>query len=107
MIERYTLPEMGGIWTEQAKFQSWLDVEIAACEAQAQLEGVSKGVVPGEATRGQEGTAHQSRFKGTLSERRHFALRTHPTVEQLRTFRSWEIPHFPNNDFHKKLAPHL
>jgi adenylosuccinate lyase len=37
LIERYTLPEMGGIWTEQAKFQSWLDVEIAACEAQAQL----------------------------------------------------------------------
>lgn len=35
---------MGGIWTEQAKFQSWLDVEIAACEAQAQL-----GKVPAEA----------------------------------------------------------
>ncbi|WP_269621807.1 adenylosuccinate lyase [Prochlorococcus marinus] len=37
MIERYTLPEMGQIWTEQAKFQSWLDVEIAACEANMQL----------------------------------------------------------------------
>ena len=33
MIERYTLPEMGKIWTESAKFQSWLKVEIAACEA--------------------------------------------------------------------------
>ncbi len=33
MIERYTLPEMGKIWTENAKFQSWLKVEIAACEA--------------------------------------------------------------------------
>ena len=30
MIERYTLPEMGDVWSEQAKFQSWLDVEIAA-----------------------------------------------------------------------------
>ncbi len=37
MIDRYTLPEMGNIWTEQAKFQSWLDVEIAACEANLQL----------------------------------------------------------------------
>ncbi|MFM2080592.1 MAG: hypothetical protein RLZZ219_1274, partial [Cyanobacteriota bacterium] len=27
MIERYTLPEMGAIWSEEAKFQSWLDVE--------------------------------------------------------------------------------
>ncbi|WP_063403565.1 adenylosuccinate lyase [Prochlorococcus marinus] len=37
MIERYTLPEMGEIWTERAKYQSWLDVEIAACEANCQL----------------------------------------------------------------------
>ena len=33
MIERYTLPEMGGIWTEEAKMQAWLDVEIAAVKA--------------------------------------------------------------------------
>ena len=37
MIERYTLPEMGKIWTENAKFQSWLKVEIAACEANCSL----------------------------------------------------------------------
>ena len=37
MIERYTLPEMGKIWTEKAKFQSWLKVEIAACEANCSL----------------------------------------------------------------------
>ena len=37
MIERYTLPEMGKIWTESAKFQSWLKVEIAACEANFSL----------------------------------------------------------------------
>ena len=37
MIERYTLPEMGKIWTDQAKYQSWLDVEIAACEANFKL----------------------------------------------------------------------
>ena len=37
MIERYTLPEMGRIWTDKAKFQSWLKVEIAACEANCSL----------------------------------------------------------------------
>jgi adenylosuccinate lyase len=44
LIERYTLPEMGAIWTEEAKFQSWLEVEIAATEANAEL-----GRVPTEA----------------------------------------------------------
>jgi len=37
LIERYTLPEMGNIWTDHAKYQSWLDVEVAACEANCQL----------------------------------------------------------------------
>ena len=32
MIERYTRPEMGRIWSEQNKFQKWLDVELAVCE---------------------------------------------------------------------------
>jgi len=33
MIERYSLPEMSKIWTEENRFQKMLDVEIAACEA--------------------------------------------------------------------------
>jgi adenylosuccinate lyase len=37
MIERYTLPEMGSIWTEQNRYEKWLDVEIAVCEAWTQL----------------------------------------------------------------------
>ena len=37
MIERYTLPEMGEIWTDNYKFKTWLQVEIAVCEAQAEL----------------------------------------------------------------------
>ncbi|MDM9382671.1 adenylosuccinate lyase [Chlorogloeopsis sp. ULAP01] len=44
MIERYTLPEMGNLWTEAYKFQTWLEVEIAVCEAQAGL-----GYIPAEA----------------------------------------------------------
>jgi len=35
VIERYTRPAMGGIWSEAAKYQAWLRVEIAVCEAYA------------------------------------------------------------------------
>jgi len=35
MINRYSTPEMTALWSDQAKFQAWLDVEIAACEAWA------------------------------------------------------------------------
>ncbi|WP_341300564.1 adenylosuccinate lyase [Lysinibacillus sp. FSL H8-0500] len=42
MIERYTRPEMGAIWTEQNKYQAWLEVEILACEAWAELGDIPK-----------------------------------------------------------------
>ncbi|MBI5203821.1 MAG: adenylosuccinate lyase [Nitrospirae bacterium] len=37
MIQRYTRPVMGKLWEPENKFQKWLDVEIAACEAWAEL----------------------------------------------------------------------
>lgn len=37
MIPRYSRPEMLAVWSEENKFQRWLDVEIAACEAWAEL----------------------------------------------------------------------
>ena len=37
LIERYILPEMAAIWSEKAKYRSWLDVELAACEANCRL----------------------------------------------------------------------
>ncbi|WP_102272815.1 adenylosuccinate lyase [Cytobacillus massiliigabonensis] len=42
MIERYTRPEMGAIWTEENRFQAWLEVEILACEAWAVLGDIPK-----------------------------------------------------------------
>ncbi|OCA82697.1 adenylosuccinate lyase [Pradoshia sp. D12] len=42
MIERYTRPEMGKIWTEENRFQAWLEVEILACEAWAELGAIPK-----------------------------------------------------------------
>ena len=44
MIERYTLPAMGNLWTDAYRFQTWLAVEIAVCEAQAEL-----GYIPQDA----------------------------------------------------------
>jgi adenylosuccinate lyase len=44
MIERYTLPEMGRIWSLENKFQKWLDVEIAVCEVHAEM-----GTIPAAA----------------------------------------------------------
>lgn len=37
MIERYTLPGMGGIWTDENRYRKWLDVELAVCAAWARL----------------------------------------------------------------------
>jgi adenylosuccinate lyase len=37
VIERYTLPEIGALWTEEAKYRAWLEVELAVCRARAQL----------------------------------------------------------------------
>ncbi len=45
MIERYTLPEMGEIWTDTYKMKTWLQVEIAVCEAQAELGHIPKEAV--------------------------------------------------------------
>lgn len=44
MIERYTLPEMGAVWSQQNKFQKWLNVEIAVCEVHAE-----DGTIPTDA----------------------------------------------------------
>ena len=46
MIHRYTHPEMGRIWSDQRKYETWLQVEIAAAEAMA-----GEGIVPQEAAR--------------------------------------------------------
>ncbi len=43
MIERYTLPEMGQLWSDEAKFSAWLEVEIAAAQAMEELGTVPAG----------------------------------------------------------------
>jgi adenylosuccinate lyase len=46
MIPRYTHPEMGRIWSDQHRYETWLRVETAAAEAMA-----AAGIVPAEAAR--------------------------------------------------------
>ncbi len=46
MIERYTHPEMGSIWSVQRRYETWLQVEVAAAEAMAEA-----GLIPVEAAR--------------------------------------------------------
>src|SRR5690349_14298958 len=44
VIERYTRPAIGSIWSEQAKYEAWLRVEMAVCEAYAR-----RGRIPADA----------------------------------------------------------
>jgi adenylosuccinate lyase len=46
MIRRYTHPEMGAIWSEQRRYETWLEVELAAADAMA-----AAGLVPADAAR--------------------------------------------------------
>jgi adenylosuccinate lyase len=46
LIERYTRPEMGAVWTDQARMDAWLQVEVAAVEALAE-----QGIVPADDAR--------------------------------------------------------
>jgi adenylosuccinate lyase len=68
LIERYTLPEMGELWTETYKFKTWLQVEIAVCEAQAEL-----GYIPTAAVEEIKAKAHfdPQRIKEIEAEVRH------------------------------------
>jgi len=52
VIGRYTLPEMGALWTEAARFERMLEVELAVARAQA-----ARGLVPPEALAALEGRA--------------------------------------------------
>ena len=64
MIHRYTHPEMGRIWSDQRKYETWLQVEIAAAEAMAR-----EGIVPHDAAR-------------DIRERSRFDVERIETIEQ-------------------------
>jgi len=46
MIERYSRPQMKKVWSEDNKFNKWLQVEIAACEAWSEIGTIPKEAIP-------------------------------------------------------------
>jgi len=45
VIPRYSREKMAAIWSQENKYQKWLDVEVAACEAMVKLEKIPAGAV--------------------------------------------------------------
>lgn len=87
MIERYTRPEMGAIWTEENRFKAWLEVEILACEAWAEL-----GVIPKEDVEKirQNASFDIQRIKEIEEETRHDVVAfTRAVSETLGEERKW------------------
>ncbi len=68
MIERYTRPRMGHIWSDENKYQMWLEVEAAASETLAE-----DGIVPAEAARAirERGAIDVARIQEIEAEVRH------------------------------------
>jgi adenylosuccinate lyase len=46
MIERYSRPEMKKVWSDENKYTKWLDVEIAVCDAWAEVGVIPRGAIP-------------------------------------------------------------
>mgnify|MGYP003548007086 CR=1 FL=1 len=87
MIERYTRPEMGAIWTEENRFKAWLEVEILACEAWAEL-----GAIPKEDVKElrENATFDVNRIKEIEEETRHDVVAfTRAVSETLGEERKW------------------
>lgn len=87
MIERYTREEMGAIWTEENKYNAWLEVEILACEAWAKL-----GVIPEEDVKAirQKAAFEVDRIYEIEQETRHDVVAfTRSVSESLGPERKW------------------
>jgi adenylosuccinate lyase len=87
MIERYTRPEMGAIWTEENKYRAWLEVEILACEAWAEL-----GEIPKEDVKRirEQASFDLERIKEIEAETRHDVVAfTRAVSESLGEERKW------------------
>lgn len=70
MIDRYSLPGMKEIWSEEAKLQNWLQIEVLACEAMVEL-----GLVPRDAL---EAVKRKARFD--VERVKEIEQRTHHDV---------------------------
>ncbi len=71
MIARYTGAAMGRIWSEQRRFESWLQVEIAAAEAMADAGIIPAGAARAIRERGAFDVAPDRGDRGEDQARRH------------------------------------
>ena len=67
MIERYSRPGMKRVWSDENKFNKWLEVEIAACEAWAEIGVVPQSALPQD----QHGALNLKRMEEILKETHH------------------------------------
>ncbi|HJV16665.1 MAG TPA: adenylosuccinate lyase [Bacillales bacterium] len=87
MIDRYTRPEMGAIWTEENRFKAWLEVEILACEAWSELGEIPKDDV---AKLREKASFDIARIKEIEEETRHDVVAfTRAVSETLGEERKW------------------
>jgi adenylosuccinate lyase len=70
VIDRYSLPEMRALWSEQRKYEIWLEIEVLACEAMAEI-----GVIPKE-----DATTIRQKAKFDLAEIAAIEARTNHDV---------------------------
>ena len=85
MIERYTRPKMGAIWTEENKYKAWLEVEILACEAWAEIGDIPKEDV---AKIRAGASFNVDRILEIEQETRH-NVATHTRAVNVEAFNSW------------------
>jgi adenylosuccinate lyase len=67
MIERYSRPEMKKVWSDENKYNKWLDVEIAVCDAWAEVGVIPRKVIP----KIKMAKCNINRMKEILKETRH------------------------------------
>jgi adenylosuccinate lyase len=67
MIDRYSRPRMKRVWSDENKFAKWLEVEIAACEAWAELGIVPQSAIP----KIKKATVNIERMNEILKETHH------------------------------------
>lgn len=86
MIERYSRDEMSSIWTDQNRYEAWLEVEILACEAWSEL-----GYIPKEDVKIRENAkVNVERAKEIEQETRHDVVAfTRQVSETLGDERKW------------------
>jgi len=87
MIQRYTSPAMGRIWSESRRYETWLQVEVAAAEAMAEA-----GIIPGDAARAirEKGAFDVARIEEIEAQTRHDVIAfTTAVAEQVGEAARW------------------